>query len=136
MAKDSDSFNRWEVGTEARDRPSGAHDATTRAHGKTPKADQLFVEAFGELLRDARKDPAFTAMAIQLPSEMELAQVIEDADPDAIHAARETLRKALANAHDGALRETLSSAEEQRALFAGRGLGRSRGRCATCACAI
>jgi aminopeptidase N len=74
--------------------------------GKAPKPDQLFVESFGELLRDARKDPAFTAMAAQLPSEMELAQVIDEADPDAIHAARETLRKALAAAHKGALRDT------------------------------
>jgi aminopeptidase N len=77
--------------------------------GKTPKPDQLFVESFGELLRDARKDPAFTAMAVQLPTEMELAQTIDEADPDAIHAARETLRKALATTYKGALRDIYQS---------------------------
>jgi aminopeptidase N len=108
MAKDSDSFNRWEAGqtlaTEALVR------MTAEAHaGKTPKVSELYVEAFGELLRDARKDPAFTALAVQLPSEMELAQVIDDADPDAIHTARETLRKALAKTHNGALHEIYQS---------------------------
>jgi aminopeptidase N len=77
--------------------------------GKTPKADQLYIDAFGELLRDARKDPAFTALAIQLPTEMELAQVIEDADPDAIHTARETLRKTLSAAFKSELRDLYQS---------------------------
>jgi aminopeptidase N len=36
---------------------------------------------------------------------MELAQVIDEADPDAIHAAREALRSALASAHKGAFRD-------------------------------
>jgi aminopeptidase N len=108
MAKDSDSFNRWESGQKF------ATDLLVRMTsdargGKTPKPDQLFIESFGELLRDARKDPSFTAMATQLPTEMELAQVIDEADPDAIHAARETLRKALASTHKGALREIYQS---------------------------
>ena len=108
MAKDSDSFNRWESGQKLATDLLVRMTKDARA-GKTPKPDQLFVEAFGELLRDARKDPAFTAMAVQLPTEMELAQVIDDADPDAIHAARETLRKALASTHNGALREIYQS---------------------------
>jgi aminopeptidase N len=105
MAKDSDAFNRWESGQRFATDLLVRMTAEARA-GKTPKADALFIESFGELLRDARKDPAFTAMAVQLPTEMELAQVIDEADPDAIHAAREALRKALNGAHKGALRET------------------------------
>jgi len=108
MAKDSDSFNRWESGQKFATDLLVRMTSDARA-GKTPKVDQLFVESFGELLRDARKDPAFTAMATQLPTEMELAQTIDEADPDAIHAARETLRKALATAHKGALRDTYQS---------------------------
>ncbi|MGH6852098.1 MAG: aminopeptidase N C-terminal domain-containing protein, partial [Methylocella sp.] len=39
-------------------------------------------------------DPAFTALAITLPSEADIAREIgEDVDPDAIHFAREALRK-------------------------------------------
>jgi aminopeptidase N len=108
MAKDSDSFNRWESGQKFATDLLLRMASDARA-GKTPKPDQLFVESFGELLRDARKDPAFTTMAIQLPTEMELAQAIDEADPDAIHAARETLRKALATTYKGALRDTYQS---------------------------
>jgi aminopeptidase N len=102
MAKDSDSFNRWESGQKLATDLLVRMTKDARA-GKTPKPDQLFVEAFGELLKDARKDPAFTAMAVMLPTEMELAQSIDEADPDAIHLARETLRKALATAHKAPL---------------------------------
>ncbi len=105
MAKDSDSFNRWESGQKFATDLLVRMTADARS-GKTPKPDELFIEAFGELLRDARKDPAFTAMAMQLPTEMELAQVIDDADPDAIHAARETLRNTLVTAHKGGFKDT------------------------------
>ena len=108
MAKDSDSFNRWESGQKLATELLVRMTADVRA-GKTPKVDELFVEAFGEVLRDARKDPAFTALATQLPTEMELAQVIDDADPDAIHSARETLRKTLTAAHKGQLRDVYQS---------------------------
>jgi aminopeptidase N len=108
MAKDSDAFNRWEAGQSI---ATGSLLRMTKqvVAGKTPEVDELYIDAFGELLRDARKDPSFTALAIQLPGEMELAQTIEDADPDAIHTARETLKKALASTHKGALREIYQS---------------------------
>jgi aminopeptidase N len=105
MAKDSDSFNRWEAGQKLATGLLVRMTDQVRA-GKAPKVDQLYVDSFGELLRDARKDPAFTALATQLPTEMELVQIIDDADPDAIHIARETLRKTLAAAHGGALKDT------------------------------
>jgi aminopeptidase N len=108
MAKDSDPFNRWEAGQRLATDVLVRMTAEVR-DGKAPKVDQLYVDAFGELLRDARKDPAYTALAIQLPTEMELAQVIDEADPDAIHAARETLRKALTTAHKGSLRDLYQS---------------------------
>jgi aminopeptidase N len=108
MAKDSDSFNRWEAGQTLTTAALIRMVDDVRA-GKTPKVDPLLVDAFGALLRDARKDPAFTALAVQLPSETELSQFIADPDPDAIHEARETLRKALAAAHAGSLRESYQS---------------------------
>jgi aminopeptidase N len=40
---------------------------------------------------------------------MELVQVIDSADPEAIHTARETLRRELATAHKSALRELYQS---------------------------
>ena len=108
MARDSDPFNRWESGqklaTEVLIRMTGEARA-----GRKPASDPRFISAFGDLLADMRRDPAFTAMAAVLPTEMELAQGIEDADPDAIHVARETLRKELAATYQGKLHEIYAS---------------------------
>ena len=104
MARDSDPFNRWESGQKLATEVLHRMTADARA-GKTPEPDSRFVAAFGDLLSDMRRDPAFTAMAAALPTEMELAQGLQDADPDAIHLARETLRKALAATYRGKLHE-------------------------------
>jgi aminopeptidase N len=58
---------------------------------------QAFVDAVGRLLADAR-DPAFTAEALVLPAEPYVAEQVEVVDPDAIHAARNALRGAIARA--------------------------------------
>jgi aminopeptidase N len=108
MAKDSDPFNRWEAGQKFATELLVRMTAEARA-GRTPSVDPKFVSAFGELLADSRKDPAFTSMAILLPTEMELAQVIDDADPDAIHKAREALRHALAHEYRGKLHEVYAA---------------------------
>ena len=108
MAKDADPFNRWEAGQKFATKLLVNMTEEIRA-GRQPTIDPKFVFAFGEILADARKDPSFTAMATQLPSEMELAQFIEEADPDAIHAAREALRKELTRTHRGKLLELYQS---------------------------
>ncbi len=108
MAKDSDPFNRWEAGQKFATELLVRMTSEARA-GRSPSVDPKFVSAFGELLADSRKDPAFTSMAILLPTEMELAQVIDDADPDAIHKAREALRHALAHEYKGKLHEVYAA---------------------------
>ncbi|MEQ1753781.1 MAG: aminopeptidase N [Micropepsaceae bacterium] len=124
MAKDSDPFNRWEAGQKLSAELLIRMTAEVHA-GKPPTVDETFVAAFGELLQDARRDPGFTAMALQLPTEMELAQFIDEADPDAIYRARETLRKKLAQAHKAKLGELYQSLKSNEpyspdAVFAGR----------------
>ena len=104
MAKDSDPFNRWESGQKFATSLLVQLTANTLSNGRSA-IDDTFVTAFSDLLADARKDPAFTAMAITLPSEMELAQSMELADPSAIHTARETLRKVLGEEFQGKLLE-------------------------------
>jgi aminopeptidase N len=51
-----------------------------------------------ETLADAEADPAFAAEALVLPGEATLADEMAVADPEAIHAARDTARAALAAA--------------------------------------
>jgi len=97
MAHDANAFNRWEAGQrlalELMLRGIAAH----RAGGglETPQA---FVRAFARVLADAPRDPAFGAEALALPSEVYIAEQLDEVDPDAIHAVRNRLRRDLAQA--------------------------------------
>jgi aminopeptidase N len=93
MAHDSDLFNRWQA----------ANDYATRTliqlirTGRDAKAcDQAasFVEALRATLVDNELEHAYRAEMLKLPSEGDLAREIgRNVDPDAIHAARESLLK-------------------------------------------
>jgi len=107
MAHEANAFNRWEAGQRLalalilrdvrarREDPSGAAGALT--------VPQSFVSAFARVLADASGDPAFAAEALALPSEIYIAEQMEEVDPDAIHAARNSLRRQLAQALRGEL---------------------------------
>jgi aminopeptidase N len=53
------------------------------------------VEAVGRTLADEALDPAFTAEVVLLPSESFIGDQMASVDPDAIHRAREALRREL-----------------------------------------
>jgi len=65
--------------------------------GNTPDHEAV-VEAVRETLADEALDPAFVAEAVLLPSEAFLGDHMPVVDPHAIHAAREALRRRLAEA--------------------------------------
>jgi aminopeptidase N len=85
MAHDDDAFNRWEAAQRL-----AASIILERRGAPTP----AFVSAARELLRD--RDPAFAAEALSLPAETFLAEQLEVVDPDALHEARNRLRRELA----------------------------------------
>ena len=87
LAHDDDPFNRWEAGQRL------AGDTILKAQGHPSPA---FIEALRRLLQD--RDPAFIAEVLALPSEAYLAEQLEVVDPDALHAARNTLRRSIATA--------------------------------------
>ncbi|OGR30511.1 MAG: aminopeptidase N [Desulfuromonadales bacterium GWC2_61_20] len=89
FAHDSDPFNRWEAGQLLAGRTLLAEVAGQAA------SRQAFVEAFGRALATAAADPAFFALALTLPGESYLAELVESIDPLAIHNAREGLRRHL-----------------------------------------
>ncbi|HEY0281172.1 MAG TPA: aminopeptidase N [Rhizomicrobium sp.] len=108
MARDADSFNRWEAGQ-----------AAARAAmldliaGKASKPDPHYVDAVGEVLKHAKDDMAFAANMLSPPLESEMAMAMKTVDPDAIHAARATLIRTVAAAHGeafAALYESLADA--------------------------
>ncbi|HJW25217.1 MAG TPA: aminopeptidase N [Rhodocyclaceae bacterium] len=92
LAHDSDPFNRWEAGQRLAGRLIlGATEVI--AAGGTPHWPDSFAEAAARILRQADADPAFAAEALTLPTEATLAEQMEVVDPDALHQARQGLRR-------------------------------------------
>jgi len=90
MARDDDAFSRWEAAQRL------AAGIVLKKRGVPSDA---FLKAAKNLLLDP--DPAFAAEALALPSESFLAEQLEVVDPDALHASRNALRKAIARALAG-----------------------------------
>ena len=89
MAEDDDAFNRWEAGQRLM-----ATIILERAGEPSP----AFLEACARVLEASAADPAFAAEALSLPAESFLAEQMHVVDPDALHAARNALRRRIAEA--------------------------------------
>jgi aminopeptidase N len=105
MAHDSDSFNRWEAGNRLAVGILLRAVASLQA-GRAPEVPQAFGAAFARVLEGSASDPAFAAEALSLPSETYLAEQMAVTDPDAIHSARNWLRRHLAQLLRDALERT------------------------------
>ena len=97
MAHDSDDFNRWEAGQQV---AVGILLAEISRHSREsgnpdPRMGQ-YISAFKRVLTDRSLDQRFAAMALTLPAESYLAEMLTVIDPLAVHQAREGLRHALA----------------------------------------
>jgi aminopeptidase N len=124
MATDSDPFNRWEAGQVLATRIILAGIEALRA-ARPLEVASGYMDAIGKLLQNAGRDPAFTAECLTMPSESFLAEQMEVADPDLIHAARKRLRRELAERYrtrfEGAFRHfTVTGPYSPDATAAGR----------------
>jgi aminopeptidase N len=100
LAHDSDPFNRWEAGQRLATRELLA--LAARAAANEPLSlDDSVVAAFARVLTDETLSPAFRELALVLPSESYLAEQMAEADPAAVHAARQFVRKRVATALRG-----------------------------------
>jgi aminopeptidase N len=98
MAHDPDSFNRWQASQTFALGLLLVSTAEIRS-GRAPYFDEAYTAAMRRVLERADDDPAFAALLLAVPGEMDLAREIgHDVDPDAIHTARESLRKELGTA--------------------------------------
>jgi aminopeptidase N len=97
LAHDSDPFNRWEAGQRLATRELLAL-ATHAAAGEPLSLDDSTIAAFARVLTDESLSPAFRELALMLPSEAYLAEQMEQADPAAVHAARQFARRRFAQA--------------------------------------
>jgi len=96
-AHDGDPFNRWDAGEKHALRTLLGLVADLQA-GRPLALDGDFVRAFRATLGDGRLDRSLKALALVLPDEPWLAEQMETADPEAVHAARNFARAALAAA--------------------------------------
>ncbi len=96
LAHESDPFNAWEAGQ----RLAGKlilKTARDLAAGRKTQWPENFVAACRSLLQThAVRGNAFVAEALTLPGESTLAEQLDIVDPDALHAARNSLRRHLA----------------------------------------
>ena len=97
LAHDSDPFNRWEAGQRLATRELLTL-AARAATGVPLQLDDSVVAAFARVLTDETLSPAFRELALMLPSEAYLAEQMAQSNPAAVHAARQFVRKRLANA--------------------------------------
>jgi len=90
---DSDDFNRWQaIQTSATEFMIAGVDAL--ASGRNADTNPAFLDALGEVCGSSDLDPDFRALALRMPSEVDLAREIgQDIDPDAIFAARLQMRR-------------------------------------------
>lgn len=104
MANDSDSFCRWEAGQTFAERLFKQLIDDVAA-GRELKLSEVFIGAFRAVLKDHSLDPAFKAFMLMLPSEGEILEMVDVADPAVIHQVRDFVLDQLAQALRGEWRE-------------------------------
>ncbi len=92
---DEDEFNRWDAGQQLAGRIL-LRLAADSQQGRALSASERLTAALRSTLQDTRLDRAFKAQALLLPGESYLGEQMAVIDPDAVHHAREFLRKSLA----------------------------------------
>jgi aminopeptidase N len=101
MANDSDAFNRWEAGQRLAMRRMLALVEAVQGGMALDHAladESMLCETFRATLNNPGLDPALRELALTLPSETIIAEQVKVVDPHAIHAVRQFLRRALAQA--------------------------------------
>ena len=110
MAHDKDPFNQWEaaqrlalkVMLEAIDH---------HQEGRSYRYSETFIDAFGTVLNNADRDPAFTAEALKLPTAIYVAEHLTLVDPEAIYQVSESLHRELTRHHRSILENILDKFE-------------------------
>jgi aminopeptidase N len=124
-AHDSDPFNRWQA-LQSISMHLLLDNVAACRNGRALRNDDRLVQALASALEDSILEPAFVALALILPSEVDIAREIgKDIDPDAILQARTALRVELGERLDALLaavyeRMTLDGRYSPDAQSAGR----------------
>jgi aminopeptidase N len=103
MARDTDEFNRWDAAHSLAQRTLLGLVAKQQA-GEPLSVEAGFIDAFALALNDREADKALLSEVLSLPSESTLGDQMAVVEVEAIHAAREWLKRELATRlHDDLL---------------------------------
>jgi aminopeptidase N len=105
LTHDSDPFNRWDAGQKFITNLINTLIEQSQEN-RSFEVGGGFSSAFKNTILDPELDNALIAEAITLPSEAYIAELVEQVDVDAIHAARESLRRSLAEDLESILLQT------------------------------
>ena len=92
MGHDDDPFIRWDAGQHLARKQILA----TLVQPQAVTLNDAFAGAFGHTLHGEFKDRSFQALALQLPNENYLAEFVEIIEPESLHLARQSVKRALA----------------------------------------
>ena len=92
FSHDSDPVNRWEAGQRLALARLLKLTAAVASGGKL-ELDSTFVDAMRAILTDASLDAGFREQALLLPSESVMAEQMDVVNPQAIHLARQFVRR-------------------------------------------
>ncbi|KAL9251497.1 Puromycin-sensitive aminopeptidase-like protein [Drosera capensis] len=96
LAYDSDDFNRWEAG-QVLARKIMLELVADYQQNKALVLNNSFVDGLRRILTDSSLDKEFIARAITLPGEGEIMDMMDVADPDAVHAVRKFIKNQIAS---------------------------------------
>jgi len=105
MQHDSDDFNRWEA-SQRLAKTLLLDMLESRSNGEALGVEPQVIDAYQQVLENEQLDHALRAEALTLPSENDIAEMVEQADPDAIHEVREFLLISIAQGLRLPLEET------------------------------
>ena len=111
MQHDSDEFNRWEASQRLAQEVM-MQMLLARAKGEALGVETQVVDAYQAVLENDNLDYALRAEALALPSEADMAEAMDDADPEAIHEVRAFLRTTIAKALRLSLEKTYADLED------------------------
>jgi len=112
MQHDTDNFNRWEA-SQRLAKSLLLEMLAQKEKGEALGVEPQVIDAYQQVLENEQLDHALRAEALTLPSETDLAEMVEQADPEAIHEVREFLTKSIAQGLRLALESTYEALQEQ-----------------------
>ncbi len=90
MANDDDAYCQWNAGQHLSKMQVQSLIADLQ-HGRVPTVDEKFLSSVSAVLAKAADKPQFSAMLLETPSEISIAQSMKVVDPIVIHDARKFL---------------------------------------------